>query len=736
MSEHNNESILSLRDLLKVLFKRQRVIVILTLVSLISSAIVVFLTPPTYESTAQVLVRRSVQEEEEPSLGTERRVPTNTFRQVNQSDDMNTAISIVRSRDLVVAVIDKLSLTREQFDKVPDFRRYVRMSYRWILDMASTAWCETKYLLRLSSRPTAEEIKILQRERFIGNVVKAVVVDQVTDSDVLRVGLRISDPILAHSFAKLLSEMALNWHYEKSRQEGNVIFFNEQAETAAAELDTLQKALAETRHDLNLIGIEEKRKLIIENTFHLQMRLNEILARKSAVIASISTINDMLSSETQMVTISTTKESNPLREQISEKMTALELQRAETAIKHQEKGRVIRDIDTTLSEWQKQLKHEPEKHESSVVEGLNTIQQSLRLKLVDLKTENAALTAEEMVVSKNIENYTTNLEAINNGAYRIEDLERLVRTQATVYEQYLKSSELSRASEAKQSAHMANLNIIETASLPIKPIKPKKWLTIMLAGGCGLLLGLAWAFATEMNDNTFSNGVELSRTLALEALSTFPLVDATVLEDIATSAPTALRAEANVLWNRIDRFSPSETPIVAFLSSRTGEGSTTVMLQTALTVAESRQVLVIDNDPSLSITKRYGLLRQFGLSDYGHSAGLDKIIHQTESPRLGLIPAGTKDDLGTFDWPAFFAVLRGRGQPVFLDLGARGTSSLPPDLLASMSGLILVVAAHETRREVIEQTLAELKELKNAQILGAVLNKRRFFIPGFLYRNA
>ena len=738
MPSANDESILSLRDILRILFKRQGIIALLTVAALAGSAVVVFLMPPTYESEAHILVRHSMPEAEEPSLATDQHgVPNSyTYRQVNQSDEMNTAISVVKSRDLVVEVMDRMSLTREQFDRVPDFRRYVRMSWRWIKEMASTIWNETKYFLRLSPRPSAAEIKLLKRERFVSDVVDAVVVNQMTDSDVLRVGFRVSDPVLAYNFAKKLSEMSIVWHNQKYRQSGSVAFFGEQVEKAGADLEALQKQLAETRHKLKLIGVDDKRRLIIENTFKSQMRLNEIVARQDAISAGIREIKELLSNEAQMVTLSKTTEINPLREQISEKVSALELQRAENAEKFTEHGRIIHDLDATLAAWRSDLGRLPAKREGSVVEGVNVIQQSLRQKLVDLEIEGSSLKSEETAVRNNLDAYNGELEALNKGAYRVEDLERLVRTQAAVYEQYLKSSELSRVTEAKQLARMANLNIVQAAALPISPIKPKKWMIIPLAGGCGLLLGLAWAFVTEMNDSTFNSGVDFARALAVESLTTFPALEEDDLESLPTAVPRPFKVGAGILWGRITRVVSGETPLVVFVSSSHGEGVTTVMLQAALAAAESKSVLVVDGAASAAITGRYGLQRQLGLSDYAHGGDVAKLIHPTDLPGLSVMPFGVKGDKDGLDWAALVTDLRKAGKPVFIDVGALGDSPSLANLLAATDGIILVVAAHVTRREVVEQTLAELREIKSARLLGAVLNRRRFFIPGILYRNA
>jgi Mrp family chromosome partitioning ATPase len=54
--------------------------------------------------------------------------------------------------------------------------------------------------------------------------------------------------------------------------------------------------------------------------------------------------------------------------------------------------------------------------------------------------------------------------------------------------------------------------------------------------------------------------------------------------------------------------------------------------------------------------------------------------------------------------------------------------------LASVSGgAVLVVRAESTRREVVEESRNVLAE-SGVEIVGAVLNRRQYHIPGFIYR--
>ena len=734
----SNESFLTLRDILKVLFKRKALIITVTLVATVTATVVVLLKPPVYESAAQILVRRSIPELEEPSANPGERGSQTFFRQINQADEMNTAISVLKSRDLVESVMDQLQLTPEQFDKVPDFRRYIRIAWNGCRDTGSYLWRETKYLLHLSRRPTAEEIASLKQEQFVNKVLKAIIVEQIPDSDVLRIGIRMNDPAHARKFSHLYSEMALAWHFEKFRQTGNLSFFQTQADQSSDELAKLEKDLATMRHDMNLIGIAERRTLIIESRFQFEARLNTVLANLAANHAGMRRIGMLLTNEPATATLTRETSINPLHQQVVDKIGDLELRRVSDAGKLSPQSRTLRDMDDTLDGWKSHLTQIPEQQEISVVEGLNSVHQSLRQKQVDLAAESASLSAEAEVLRQRIVAYDHDLDNLNDGAYKVSDLERRIAAREAVYAQYLRNSEQARVSEAKQQARMANLNIVQSAALPVRPVKPRKLFSILLSAGAALLVSLAWAFAREMNDTSFENEQQVLSALALEPWTTLPQVDMTTFHENPLAIPPSLQDPAQRLWARLSK-SCTRSPITAaFVSSRRGEGTTTIALQAAMAArAEDQRVLLVDAGPGGTLSHLSGLKDCQGLTDIKGQDSLAQCIHPTKHAGLAILPSGilsTKPE--NIDWQKLLQTVKTDYDVVLFDIGPVHGKHPQPGMLAALDGVILVVAAHTTRREIVQQTISELRGNREAKLLGMALNRRRFFIPEFLYRIA
>lgn len=517
---HNDESFLSLRDIVSVLFKRKSLIFKITGTTIVACLCYVFLMWPTYESSSQVLVRRNLPDSENFSLTQAPLAPSTIIRQVSQSDEINTMIAILKSRDLVSEIAADMDFTFEQFDQVVDYRRYTKAIYRGIRRGLSTLYNETKYLLHLSKRPTPEEIQEIKHELFLKSLAKALVIEQVPDSEAIQLGFRCSNPRLAQHFSNALYEKSVSWYLEKVHQAGNLSFYKQQAQNAQEEVEKIEKELADTMSKFNLIGFEERKKLLLENQFQAQSRLNEINAHTAALDAGLQKLEELVSNEPPLILISREIASNPVRRKVSEELADLEVKRIEAKTKFKKTGRTLSDLDERVTGGKVLIEKLPERIEASMIEGVNPVRQALRETLMAKSSELASLNAEKKVIKEQILKYEQDLTFLNKHVYRVEELNRHLKTQTSIYNSFLKNIELARVDEERQNARIAKLTRIQSAPLPLSPIKPRKLFYTLIASGVGLLLGVSWAFALEFNDNTFSSEAELKKEVEWPILGT------------------------------------------------------------------------------------------------------------------------------------------------------------------------------------------------------------------------
>ncbi|GEM_PF-508992 len=182
---------------------------------------------------------------------------------------------------------------------------------------------------------------------------------------------------------------------------------------------------------------------------------------------------------------------------------------------------------------------------------------------------------------------------------------------------------------------------------------------------------------------------------------------------------------------------------IAMASATSGEGTSFVAFHLAIQAARATGNPTLLFEANLyrpSQAGRFGLGESPGLREILHDERfpLDGCLHQTAFERLWLLPAGSAGNglAGPPDWTNFrgvFPRLRQRFPVIVGDLPPVNASTDTLIIGPLFDAAVLVVEADLASREVIQNAAAQLRRA-NSSVAGAVLNKRKFFVPEPLYR--
>jgi protein-tyrosine kinase len=188
-------------------------------------------------------------------------------------------------------------------------------------------------------------------------------------------------------------------------------------------------------------------------------------------------------------------------------------------------------------------------------------------------------------------------------------------------------------------------------------------------------------------------------------------------------------------------FPDSTRKIIQFIGSREGEGTSTVAREFARVSALKfgRSVLLLDADyyhPTQHIF--FNIQREFGWQDVmGDNGAIDKALYQVRDTRLFVCPSSrhpaSSQIISSPQMDIFLKKLRERFELIVVDSQPATTSSDGLSISSKVDGVILVVEAEKTRWPVAE-TAKERIQRNGGNILGVVLNKRRYYIPEWIYR--
>lgn len=201
--------------------------------------------------------------------------------------------------------------------------------------------------------------------------------------------------------------------------------------------------------------------------------------------------------------------------------------------------------------------------------------------------------------------------------------------------------------------------------------------------------------------------------------------------------------EYKALKNKILSFnSDGIVKTILISSSVHGEGCSTVAVNIAKSLSQNGalKICLIDaNFKTPNISTLFGIENAGGLSNLAPGDwDIDGALKKTQFPNLLVIPAGKNSDnqdkiLELDNLKILIDDLKKRFDYLIFDSPPINTFPDAHTLASLMDGVILVIYSEKTRWEVVQKAKEQLVTA-GANILGVVLNRRKYVIPHFLYK--
>ncbi|MBT0652916.1 CpsD/CapB family tyrosine-protein kinase [Geomobilimonas luticola] len=206
---------------------------------------------------------------------------------------------------------------------------------------------------------------------------------------------------------------------------------------------------------------------------------------------------------------------------------------------------------------------------------------------------------------------------------------------------------------------------------------------------------------------------------------------------------SSVEAEMVALYQNIDFVLPDlPQRAIQFISSHEGEGVSSVVREFArqASVIMGKSVLIVDaahRNPSQHIF--FNIPPDYGWKDaMKNGEPVENAVYKAGNHNLYLSPLVPHTTLSphVYDFAATSKLLTDFKKKFDLILIDSSSATTSPDCIAltrSVDGVILVIEAEKTKWQVAEAVKDKI--VKNGgNILGIVLNKRRFYIPDSIYK--
>ena len=391
---------------------------------------------------------------------------------------------------------------------------------------------------------------------------------------------------------------------------------------------------------------------------------------------------------------------------------------------------------------------------------------SIDQRLKSYQQERAALTAQMAGYERRI-NSSPGFEATLS--QRMRDA-ALTRTQ---YETMLSKQQAAELDHRAETSNKRVLfKIIEPAELPSAPYSPRRQRIILMGLLASLGLGLAAGLLVEQMDTSFDTIEEVQGFTTLPVLSAIPTIDKSpprkrlakdkrpsptlkltddgiALEErahfqehrltVLTDPQSIASQQYGILRLEVQRWSlKTGGRVLVVTSAAGGEGKslTALNLSMALSSSAEGRVLLVDCDLRRpQVHSRLGLKTPLGFSDLLAVTDCDLSPFVSKVGNLYVMPGGTQlsHPSGLLSSRRTREILaRAREEYQFVVLDSPPIVPIADShLLASVAdGVIVVIRARQTRRELLHRAV---ESLKATNVLGVVLNDVQYGDTRYAY---
>ncbi len=467
-----DENTLDLKDIVKVLKKRRKLICKVFLGFLAFAVIVSFIIPPTYEAETTLRVKQS------KGLANSLLGDLGSMNPMGTKQVMSTYAEILKSRTVIQSVIDQTQQDKEEIPEYEDF-------------------------------------------------IKTITTQPVKDTEILNIKVQAKTPEEAQLVANTLVNTFVDRLIALVRAEQSKVkeFIGDRLQDSKKELEAAEAALQQYKQNQKITAPTEETKALIEKLTAIdKLTADNQIAAETAKAKLASAKGQLANQKPGFIG------ENPVIQQYKLKLAELEVNLVGLMQNYTDKHPQVIATKAAIAETRSKLNAEIAKVVNADASSANPIHQGLLQAKLQAEAEVAVSTAQQQALRKLTaqgEEQIGKLPAKEQGLVKVM---RDANVSQEIYVMLAKRYEEARISEVMEPT---DVQIIDVAIAPDKPIKPKKLLNVVIAAILGLFTGTGLAFALEYLNKTVRTSEDVQQYLDLPVLGSIPAFDSEIYKDIS-----------------------------------------------------------------------------------------------------------------------------------------------------------------------------------------------------------
>lgn len=474
-SEH--ESTGSVRDFLTVFFKHKHKILMILCATVCAVSIATLLFPPTYEAKSSLLVKFGREYIYRPEVGD--RTPQVT---VNHEEIINSEIHILTSRDLIEKVIGALKIEKLYPDLVESPPKNM----------------------------TPMQAAVLRFE-------KNLKVEGIKKANIIGITFQHNDQNLtADAVNKLVDSFKVKHLQMYSGLESS--FLDEQLEAYGKKLKESESNLELFKQKNQVFSLAEQRSLQLQQRTVLDTSLKQTRSNIDELQKKVSALKSHLNLIAGNKGRYTQTDLDRIIVESKAKLLALRLGEQDLLKKYKESNRLVQSNRKEIQLVTDFMKEQEAIINSKVLTG-NSVFLDIEKEAIKSEADLQAQIAKENTLRRQLSQLDGEIKTLDLKENGFQSAKRELATNEKNYLTYVEKVEEGRISDTMNLQKMANVSIVQAATTPAEPIKPKKLLNIVLGIIFGAVSGLGAAFVSEYAGQGFSTRASVEKRLGIRVLA-------------------------------------------------------------------------------------------------------------------------------------------------------------------------------------------------------------------------
>jgi capsular exopolysaccharide synthesis family protein len=694
------EESIDLQNLFRVIFRFKWRIISLALIVSTLVTIILFSITPIYVAKATLLIEA----EQANIVSIEEVYGLNS----GKKEYFVTQLEILRSKHIASRVVDKLNLTvHPEFDPDQQPEEFSLISF--IKD-------NLPFLPQTIDDQSEEGALYEKKEGVITNVMERLSIDLIKKTQLITITFESESPILAAQVANTLADVYIESHLEAKLQMTAKAsnWLNERLSTLKSKLDDSENFLQ---------AYQNKEELV------------DIGGVKSIEAKELQELNSQLSAARQL-----RKQNENIYKLVQSKNNNIRsLLSLPEILDHnliQGVNETAQRIKTKVYELQGTYgpKHPVMIAAESELRSVNdNLAQQVELLVSGISNQFLTAKANEKTLQLAVKNKSQRFRELSTLDAKQKELKREVESNEQLYNAFF-----TRLKETKEVGEFqsANARLIDTATPPLKPEKPKKKIILVMSFLLCIGFGIGLAFLFEFLNDGIRSVDDIENKLKQRMLGLLPLQKTQRKQGLPLRH--FFSKEEHVFSESIRTIRTSllllniehDAKIISVTSSVPGEGKTTVSINLSFALSQLERVLLIDAD-----MRRPSIAKSFALPSY--QTGLSNIISGTHSIEeclvkdeasgvdiitAGSLPPNPQELLASPDFAKLIDSVKDKYDRIVIDTPP--TQAVSDAVLVSQhsQSLVYVVKADNTREKIIVSGLNRLLSA-GVRVDGIVLNQ-------------